>query len=54
VRGEYGAVRELIAKLLNQMPNAALDEVQLERVGNAGAEVGGSLRISLFFRREAP
>jgi hypothetical protein len=54
VRGDYGAVRELIAKMLNQMPNAALDEVLLERVGTAGDEVGGSLRISLFFRREAP
>jgi hypothetical protein len=54
VRGDYGAVRELIARMLNQMPNAALDEVQLERLGIAGDEVSGSLRISLFFRRETP
>lgn len=51
VRGGYAGLRALVARVLNQMPNAALDGFELDR-GEASSQVDGQLRLSLFFRRE--
>jgi hypothetical protein len=54
VQGAYGPTRKLIADILNAMPNAALDRVELERPNSATNTLNGQLNLSLFFRREAP
>jgi hypothetical protein len=54
IEGSYGSARELIASILNTLPHAALDSVELERPADAGDHLTGQLRLSLFFRREAP
>ena len=46
-------VRRLVASLLNDLPHAALDGLDLER-GADGQTLGGVVRLSLFFRQEAP
>jgi hypothetical protein len=51
-RGDYRATRQLIASVLNAMPNAALDTIEAERP-EAEAGLSGHLRFSLYFRREA-
>jgi hypothetical protein len=53
VQGGYGATRELIASLLNELPNAALDRVELARPAAGANKLSGQLYLSLFFRREA-
>ena len=50
LEGGYAPTRELIASLLNALPNAAMDGLQLERPA-AGDRLTGQLRLSLFFRR---
>lgn len=52
VRGAYSSVRALVVELLNGLPNAALDGLDLEREADSGT-VSGRLRLSLFFRRHA-
>jgi hypothetical protein len=54
VSGGYGALRELVATLLNDMPHVALDSMDLERAADGGGQVSGHLRLSLFFRKESP
>jgi hypothetical protein len=54
VQGSYGPARELIGNVLNTMPNAALDGLELERQPDGRDGIGGRLHFSLFFRREAP
>jgi hypothetical protein len=54
VQGAYRPNRKLIANILNAMPNAALDRVELERPNSATNNLNGQLNLSLFFRREAP
>jgi hypothetical protein len=53
VSGGYGPMRELVAALLNDMPNLALDSMDFERGADAAGLVSGHLRLSLFFRKEA-
>ncbi len=54
LKGHYGATRKLVADLLNELPHAALDALELARDGEFGEVLNGRLRLSLFFRREAP
>jgi hypothetical protein len=54
VEGRYADLRALIAALLNGLPHAALDGVQLERQEDGASRLSGTLRLSLFFRKEAP
>lgn len=51
VRGGYAGVRALAARVLEALPHAALDGVDLEREAGS-SELNGRLRLSLFFRRE--
>jgi hypothetical protein len=43
-----------VAVVLNGMPHAALDSLQLDQQLDDGTTLTGQLRMSLFFRREAP
>jgi hypothetical protein len=54
VEGGYGPMRRLVAEVLNAMPYAALDVLELERSSATAVSLNGRLRLSLFFRREAP
>ncbi len=54
VEGAYGPTRRLVGDILNAMPYAALDAIELERSSATAASLSGRLRFSLFFRREAP
>lgn len=54
VQGRYAPLRELVARLLEALPNAALDALTLERASDPGATLRGRLQMSLFFRQEAP
>jgi HAMP domain-containing protein len=54
VEGSYREVRQLVVGVLNAMPNAALDSMQLERASDTDDALTGKLRLSLFFRKEAP
>ncbi len=56
MRGSYPAMRRLVATLLNRLPHAALDGMELERSTDAafGAALTGQLRLSLYFRQLAP
>jgi hypothetical protein len=55
VQGRYAPLRELVARLLQALPNAALDALVLERSSDPGAvALHGRLQLSLFFRQEAP
>jgi len=53
VKGGYGPMRRLVFEILNAMPYAALDALELERTSTGGPSLNGRLRFSLFFRREA-
>jgi len=54
IEGGYGPARRLIGTVLNAMPNAALDAIDLQRTAEHGERLNGQLRFSLFFRKEAP
>jgi hypothetical protein len=54
IEGGYGAARQLIAAVLNGLPHAALDGLDLERPSESGERLSGQLRFSLFFRKEVP
>jgi hypothetical protein len=54
VNGGYLPMRKLVADILNEMPFAALDSLDLERPAASGQILHGHLRLSLFFRRESP
>lgn len=53
VRGSYAGQRELVARVLNALPHAALDSVQMERATETDS-LNAQVRFSLFFRQEAP
>ena len=54
VRGSYPKLRRLLAKLLNEVPHAALDSFSVERDADTDAELSGQLQISFFFRQVTP
>lgn len=51
--GSYAQTRAVIARVLNGLPNAALDSVEIERPGAETKTLEGTLRLSLYFRKEA-
>lgn len=53
VSASYAQTRGFVAAILNGMPNAALDAIEMEG-GDAGAPLDSRLHFSLFFRHEAP
>lgn len=54
VSGGYLAIRQLIARILDALPHAALDGLALERPTDSGDRIGGQLRWSLYLRQESP
>jgi hypothetical protein len=52
--GSYAQTRAVIARVLNGMPNAALDSIDIERPDTELKTLEGTLRISLYFRKDAP
>ena len=52
--GSYAQTRGVIARLLNGLPNAALDSIEIERLSTEARTLEGTLRISLYFRKDAP
>lgn len=54
VAGSYGQIRAAIARLLNGLPNAALDAIDIERPNPDAPALGATLRLSLYFRKDTP
>ncbi len=52
--GNYAQTRAVIARLLNGLPNAALDSIDIERPNTDLKTLEGTLRLSLYFRKDAP
>ena len=52
--GSYAQTRAAIAQLLNGLPNAALDGVDIERPNVDVKALAATLRLSLYFRKDAP
>ncbi len=52
--GNYAQTRAVIARLLNGLPNAALDSIDIERPNTDLKMLEGTLRLSLYFRKDAP
>jgi Tfp pilus assembly protein PilO len=50
VTGSYSDIRKFIAEVLNAMPNATLESLQLERPDTQAAQLQATLRIVLFYR----
>ncbi len=54
LNGSYGQARKLVATILDGLPNAALDGLELEQQADDDKALSGQMRLSLFFRRGAP
>ncbi len=52
--GSYAQTRGVIARVLNGLPNAALDSVEIERPSGETKALEGTLRLSIYFRKETP
>ncbi len=50
----YAQTRAAIGRVLNGLPNAALDGIVIERPQADARSLDGTLRLSLYFRKEAP
>jgi Tfp pilus assembly protein PilO len=53
LNGSYGQARKLLAAILEGLPNAALDGLELEHQQDNRQSLSGQMRLSLFFRRSA-
>jgi len=51
--GSYGALRAFVADVLNTLPHAALESLQIERANAQTAQLQATARLALFYR-EAP
>lgn len=54
VAGTYAQIRATIARLLNGMPNATLDAIDIERPNADARALEATLRLSLYFRKDTP
>jgi hypothetical protein len=54
VQGSYAAVRRYLAGVLNELPNAALESLQLERSDTRIDELRATARLMLLYRVDAP
>jgi hypothetical protein len=53
VKGGYRPMRALVAKVLNDLPHAALDSLDLQLLAD-DSQIEGQLQLSLYFRKERP
>ena len=51
--GSYAQTRAVIGRVLNGLPNAALDSLDIERPGADTKALEGTMRLSLYFRKDA-
>lgn len=49
VRGSYAQLRQFVAGLLNRLPHAALENLQIERTDTQQAELQSTLDLSLYY-----
>ncbi len=54
VSGTYPDVRRFIAAVLNDLPNSALESLQIERPDAKSTQVNATVRFVLFYRRDEP
>jgi hypothetical protein len=52
VKGSYGDIRALTTQVLNKLPHAALESMQLERPNAAATQLDAQLQFSLLYRTE--
>ncbi|SCK24607.1 hypothetical protein [Vogesella sp. LIG4] len=50
IKDQYGSIRRFLAAVLNNMPNAALQEIHVERPGVEGSELDARVRFDLIYR----
>lgn len=50
--GNYSAVRRFVAEVLNELPHAALESLQLERANAQARELQATARLVLFYSEE--
>lgn len=51
--GSYGALRAFVADVLNGLPHAALESLQIERANAQAAQLQATARLVLFYREGA-
>lgn len=52
--GSYAALREFVAAVLNGLPHAALESLQIERPNTQSPQLQATARIVFFYRQEGP
>lgn len=52
--GSYAALREFVAAVLNGLPHAALESLQIERANAQSPQLQATARIVFFYRQEGP
>ncbi len=52
--GSYAGVRRFVADVLNQLPHAALESLQLERANAQAKELQATARLVLFYSEDTP
>ncbi|MGZ2745451.1 hypothetical protein [Burkholderia stagnalis] len=54
VKDQYGAIRQFLARVLNNVPNAALREIHVERPAVNGNVLDARVRFELVYRSAQP
>ncbi|MGU7780109.1 hypothetical protein [Burkholderia sp. PU8-34] len=54
VKDQYGAIRHFLASVLNNVPNAALQEIHVERPAVSGDILDARVRFELIYRSAQP
>jgi len=54
VKDQYATIRRFIAAVLNSVPNAALQEIHVERPAVDGSQLDARIRFELIYRTERP
>ncbi len=52
--GSYAGVRRFVAEVLNELPHAALESLQLERATAQAKELQATARLVLFYSEDTP
>lgn len=52
--GSYTAVRRYVAEVLNELPHAALESLQIERPSAKSTQLQATARLVLFYRQDPP
>lgn len=52
--GSYAGMRRFVAEVLNELPHAALESLQLERANAQAKELQATARLVLFYSEETP